>query len=167
MIKIYYAKSSVFEQESSLEDLLKHLPTHFAERALRYQFPQDAYNFVLGRLMLKKAIKALGLSENSLNKISYNEEGKPLMEGISFSISHSQDLVACAFSATGNIGLDVEYPRNIERVYFRHCFNDQEWGLIEKDKSNHTFYQYWTQKEARRFASSRRLLPHKSIQSVQ
>jgi 4'-phosphopantetheinyl transferase len=148
MIRIYYAKSSVFEQENSLEDLLKYLPTHFAERALRYQFSQDAYNFVLGRLMLKKAVEALGLPEACLNKISYNEEGKPLMEGISFSISHSQDLVACAFSATGNIGLDVEYPRNIERDYFRHCFNDQEWTLIQEDKSSHTFYQYWTQKEA-------------------
>lgn len=148
MITIYYAKSSVFETQITLESLLKRLPEHFSERALRYQFSEDAYNFVLGRLMLKKALKTVGLSENSLDTISYNEEGKPLIEGISFSISHSQDLVACAFDRTGHIGLDVEYPRAIKRAHFRHCFNDKEWASIEEDESMHTFYQYWTQKEA-------------------
>lgn len=148
MITTYYAKSSVFEAQISLEALLSYLPEEFSERALRYQFPQDAYNFVLGRLMLKKALKSLALSDKSLNAISYNEAGKPLIEGISFSISHSQDLVACAFAERGNIGLDVEYPRAIKRTHFRHCFNDREWELIQKDESMHTFYQYWTQKEA-------------------
>lgn len=148
MITIYYTKSSTFESERSLAVLLKQLPESFSERALRYQFPQDAYNFVLGRLMLKKALKALDLPEESLNEMTYNAEGKPLIKGISFSISHTQDLVACAFSGTGNIGLDIEYPRPIKRKHFRHCFNDQEWALIQKDESSHTFYQYWTQKEA-------------------
>lgn len=148
MITTYYTKSSAFEAQITLEVLLKQLPEHFSARALRYQFPEDAYNFVLGRLMLKKALKTLGLPVECLNEMTYNEEGKPLIDGISFSISHSQDLVACAFCATGNIGLDVEFPRDITRTHFRHCFNDQEWALIEKDESRHTFYQYWTQKEA-------------------
>ncbi|MFT5648393.1 MAG: 4'-phosphopantetheinyl transferase [Aureispira sp.] len=148
MITTYYTKSSAFEAQITLEALLKQLPEHFSARALRYQFPEDAYNFILGRLMLKKALKTLGLPVECLNKMTYNEEGKPLIEGISFSISHSQDLVACAFSATGNIGLDVEFPRDITRTHFRHCFNDQEWALIQNDESRHTFYQYWTQKEA-------------------
>ena len=148
MTTIYYTQSSRIETKIPLASLLKQLPNSFSERALRYQFPQDAYNFVLGRLMLKKALKTVGLSERCLNEMTYNEEGKPLIEGISFSISHSQDLVACAFCATGNIGLDVEFPRDIKRAHFRHCFNDQEWALIQADKSRQTFYQYWTQKEA-------------------
>lgn len=148
MITTYYIKSSAFEAQITLEALLKQLPEHFSERALRYQFSEDAYNFVLGRLMLKKALKTLGLPVERLNEMTYNEEGKPLIEGISFSISHSQDLVACAFCATGNIGLDVEFPREITRTHFRHCFNAQEWALIQKDESRHTFYQFWTQKEA-------------------
>jgi 4'-phosphopantetheinyl transferase len=148
MITTYYTKSSVFEAQIELEALSKYLPEQFWERASRYKFAQDAYNFVLGRLMLKKALKTLGLPKESLKDMTYNEAGKPLVEGISFSISHSQDLVACAFAATGNIGLDVEYPRAIKRTHFRHCFNDQEWGLIQEDESMHTFYQYWTQKEA-------------------
>lgn len=148
MITIYYAKSSTFEAQITLDALLEYLPEAFLERALRYQFSQDAYNFVLGRLMLKKALKTLNLPENRLNELICNEDGKPLIEGISFSISHSQDLVACAFSAKGNIGLDVEFPRNIKRIHFRHCFNEQEWDLIQADKTMHTFYQFWTQKEA-------------------
>lgn len=148
MITIYYAKSSVFEAANKLEDLLVDLPKAFAERALRYKFSQDTYNFILGRSMLKKALKSMNLPKSRLNEIIYNKEGKPLLEGISFSISHSKDLVACAFSKTGNIGLDVEFPRAIKRNHFRHCFNDQEWALIQKDEGMDTFYQYWTQKEA-------------------
>jgi 4'-phosphopantetheinyl transferase len=148
MITIYYAKSSTFEAQITLDALLKYLPETFSERALRYQFSQDAYNFTLGRLLLKKALKALSLPETHLNELICNEEGKPLIKGISFSISHSQDLVACAFSSTGNVGLDVEFPRNIKRAHFRHCFNEQEWALIQEDKTMHTFYQFWTQKEA-------------------
>lgn len=148
MITIYYANSSAFEAEYQLEDLLIHLPKAFSKRAFRYQFSQDAYNFVLGRLMLKKALNALNLPEKCLNEIIYNKEKKPLLKEISFSISHSKDLVACAFSQTGNVGLDVEFPRAIQRDHFRHCFNDQEWALIQQDESMHTFYQFWTQKEA-------------------
>lgn len=148
MITTYYAKSSLFETQIGLEALLKHLPQSVSVRASRYKFSQDAYNFVLGRLMLKKALQTLGLPEISLSEMTYNEAGKPLMDGIAFSISHSQDLVACAFATNGNIGLDVEYPRAIKRSHFRHCFNDKEWDLIQEDESMHTFYQFWTQKEA-------------------
>ncbi|WMX12270.1 4'-phosphopantetheinyl transferase superfamily protein [Aureispira sp. CCB-E] len=148
MITVYHAISSTIETQISLKDLLINLPAHFRERALRYQFSQDAYNFVLGRLMIKKALGALGLPEKLLNEIVYNKEGKPLMKEMSFSISHSKDLVACAFAPTGQIGLDVEYPRKIARAHFRHCFNDREWASIQGDTSMHTFYQFWTQKEA-------------------
>lgn len=148
MIEIYYAKSSEWEKQATLSSLLRHLPEKISERALRYRFSIDAYNFVLGRLMLKKALKESGLSEELLKEIYYNEAEKPLIQGLSFSISHSQDLVACAFSKEGNIGLDVEFPRSIQREHFRHCFNEKEWSLIQIDKSMHTFYRFWTQKEA-------------------
>lgn len=148
MIKIYYAKSSEWEKKISLSALLDRLPKDLKERALRYHFSTDAYNFVLGRLMLKKALGELSLPTEFLKEMYYNESGKPLINGLSFSISHSKDLVACAFNKEGNIGLDVEFPREIERGHFRHCFSDAEWRLIQEDESMHTFYQFWTQKEA-------------------
>lgn len=148
MTTVYYAKSSDFQEKISLKKLLLQLPPSFEERALRYHFAQDAYNFVLGRLLLKKGVECLNLPIANLAKMRYNKEEKPLVNGLSFSISHSKDLVACAFAATGKIGLDVEFPRKIKREHFAHYFNEKEWATIQADKSMHTFYKYWTQKEA-------------------
>lgn len=145
---ILYANSDDFQKEKSLADLLKLLPDAMQERAYRYKFAQDAYNFVLGRLLLKEGLKRMGFSEDILNNIYYNKEEKPMLEGVAFSISHSQYLVACAVSKNGQIGLDIEIPRNIKKENFRHCFNDQEWAKIMEDNTLHTFYTCWTQKEA-------------------
>ncbi|BDS11140.1 4'-phosphopantetheinyl transferase family protein [Aureispira anguillae] len=148
MLTIYYINSLDVQKEIALDLLLGYLPMSFKERALRYRSKQDAYNFVIGRLFLKKALQESNLPLGGLETIYYNEEEKPLMEGLSFSISHSNDLVACAFASGGNIGLDVEFPRAINRKHFRHCFNEKEWRKIQEDTTMHTFYTYWTQKEA-------------------
>lgn len=148
MSTVYYINSSVIEKIRPLDSLLSYLPSLFETRALRYRSSQDAYNFVLGRLMLRKALEVVGLPVNTLTKIYYNEEEKPLLDGLAFSISHSQHLVACAFAPKGNLGLDIEFPRSMDRKHFRHCFNEEEWAKIQADTSMHTFYSYWTQKEA-------------------
>lgn len=145
---ILYANSDDFQKEKSLANLLELLPDAMKERAYRYKFAQDAYNFVLGRLLLKEGLKRMGFSEEVLNDISYNKEEKPMLEGVAFSISHSQHLVTCAVSKTGQIGLDIEIPRNIKKENFRHCFNDHEWAKIMADNTLHTFYTYWKQKES-------------------
>lgn len=148
MVIIYYAKSSDFQEKTPLQNLLAQLPPSFEKRALRYRFAQDAYNFVLGRLLLKKGLEHFGLSVEMLATMHYNKEEKPFINGLSFSISHSNDLVACAFAETGDIGLDVEFPRTIKREHFKRSFNEEEWAEIQRDKTMHTFYTYWTQKEA-------------------
>ncbi|MCP4438726.1 MAG: 4'-phosphopantetheinyl transferase superfamily protein [Aureispira sp.] len=148
MISIFYSNSTEIKEKTSLNDLLQKLPKSMEERALRYKFAQDAFNFVLGRLLLKKGLETLGLPAQKLEDLYYNEEEKPLLEGISFSITHSQDLVACAFAAKGNLGLDLECARILNRKHFRHCFNEEEWSNISSDESLDTFYWYWTAKEA-------------------
>ena len=145
---VNYVNSSEFQEVISLEALLKKIPENMQSRALRYRFPQDAYNFVLGRLLLKKALIDNGFSTQNLENIYFNEMQKPLIDGISFNISHSKHLVGCAYSLDGNIGLDIEFPRLIKKENFRNCFNALEWQYINFDDSLHTFYTYWTQKEA-------------------
>ena len=147
MTAIYYTYSSEYSDSVPLDQLLEKLPSIFHERARRYRKKEDAYNFVLGRLLLHKVInkRKLGLDIASMY---YNEEGKPFLDGLFFSISHSQNLVACAISLTQTIGLDVEYPRLIEKRHFRSYFSDTEWSNIVADETLHTFYAYWTQKEA-------------------
>lgn len=148
MATVLFANSTDFQQKKTINELVAPFSELTKKRALRYQFPQDAYNFILGRILLKEALKKIGVPPSTIENLHYGEDGKPFLEGIKFSIAHSQHLVACAFHPSEEVGLDIEFPRNLKKTHFRHCFNDIEWASIEADVSMHTFYQYWTQKEA-------------------
>jgi len=118
------------------------------ERAARFRFPRDAYNFVLGRLLLQKGLRELGLDDD-LSGIRYQENGKPQLDGVHFNISHSDHLVVCVLSKEGEIGIDVEVRRAIELENFVNYFTEDEWADINgADDPIGRFYFYWTRKEA-------------------
>lgn len=148
MVHLLYLNSAVVEQAYSLTELLPLLPDALHERARRYQQTQDAFNFVLGRLLLKQALLKSGLPAQQLEAMQYTSTAKPYLPELHFSISHSQEWVACAFSKEQAVGLDVEVPRSINKAHFRHCFSLKEWDDITAEEGWHTFYQYWTAKEA-------------------
>jgi 4'-phosphopantetheinyl transferase len=128
--------------------LLQFLPQTAAKRAARYRRSQDAYNFVLGRLLLRQALIRSNLPLRYLEILEYTDAGKPVLPNLYFSISHSQNWVGCAFSTEQAVGLDLEVPRSLEKNHFRSSFSLHEWDLIDADDGFHTFYQYWTAKEA-------------------
>lgn len=140
--------SAAVEASHSLTELLLLLPDSLQDRAARYKQTQDAYNFVLGRLLLKQALLKSGLPTEKLEAIHYTATQKPYLADLHFSISHSQEWVACAFSKEQVVGLDVEVPRPIKKAHFRHSFSLKEWDEITAEEGLHTFYQYWTAKEA-------------------
>lgn len=146
MTKLLYINSGVVQQAIRLETLLAKLPQSMHVKALRYQKREDAFNFALGRLLLKRIL--LNDCNDTLNDIFFNQFDKPLLPNCYFSISHSCNTVACAFNRAYPIGLDVEKSRVLNKYLFKHCFDEREWQLIESDISMHQFYTYWTMKEA-------------------
>lgn len=148
MVTLFYANSAVVAAQVPLKKLYQDLPEAMQTRANNYLQTSDAYNFVLGRLLLQKGLQNLGLFEG-WEAIYYNQQDKPLLPNCFFSIAHSNDWVACAICPEQAIGLDMELSRSqLARRHFRHCFDEQEWARIQSDASMHTFYTYWTQKEA-------------------
>lgn len=148
MLKIYHADTQSFMEKYGLDILLKQLPKNLHSKAYRYRRPQDAYNFVLGRLMLKHGLKELGI-DSDLGKIRYNENEKPMLDGVFFNISHSADLVVCGLTNEGEIGIDVELEKEIDLKDFVKTFTPNEW----KDITEHSFplkkfYWYWVRKES-------------------
>nr|BAP47693.1 polyunsaturated fatty acid synthase PfaE [Aureispira marina] len=148
MLHLLYINSAVVQATYTLTELLLLLPDSVKERTLRYQQPQDAYNFVLGRLLLQQALLEKGGAAEELEAIQYSSNQKPWLPSLNFNISHSQEWVACAFSSEQAVGLDIEVPRPLKKTHFRHCFSLKEWDEITADVGMHTFYQYWTAKEA-------------------
>ena len=148
MISVYKADTKVVIRKANLNELLKKLPLEWHERANRYKFEADSSNFVIGRLLLKEGLKKIG-KENLFNKIDYQESGKPILENVYFSISHTKDLVMCAVTELGEIGIDIEKVKPVELDDFESFFTTDEWD----DINNHSepllrFYWYWTRKES-------------------
>lgn len=148
---IYYSKTSEIATESSLGDLLKLLPEVLKGRALRYKNKKDAYNFVIGRLLLREGLKANFIDEKELGQVVKNEYGKPYIEGqnFHFNISHSNDLVACAVSLKNPLGIDVEQESEIDMKPFKTWFTVAEWASIYAAKNpTNRFFWYWRRKES-------------------
>ncbi|MFK7807233.1 MAG: 4'-phosphopantetheinyl transferase superfamily protein [Saprospiraceae bacterium] len=148
MHKVYHANTTQYIAGNPLESLYKDLPKEIEKRALRFRFPKDAYNFVVGRLLLQKGLRELGMSDD-LSKMTYQENGKPEMEGLWFNISHSAHQVVCVLSTEGPIGIDIEVRSDIELSDFVNYFTEQEWLDIQGATDPLArFYFYWTRKEA-------------------
>ena len=92
--------------------------------------------------------KVLSL-ENSDYKITYDINGKPLLNSIyNISISHSHEIAAIAISDNSNIGLDVQFKES-------KIFNIQNKFLNKSEKSNigdnptvDILTMVWTSKES-------------------
>ena len=148
MIHVYIADSEAVSRKYKLELFSRKLPESERERAHRYKNAQDAYNFILGRLLLKDALVRMNMAV-SIEQINYLESGKPFLKNVSFNISHSVDRVVCAIAAQGTIGVDIEKERSLVLENFKPWFTGSEWQHIcSADKTGDLFYWYWTRKES-------------------
>ena len=145
---IYRSHTKSLIQQKALQSLLQRLPASLHPKALRYQSEISAYNYVIGRLLLQRALHDLGL-DNDLEKIEFQENGKPIISGTHFNISHSDHQVICGFSKEGQIGVDLEKINQIDFDDFTSMFSLQEWAAINSaDDPLRTFYWFWTRKES-------------------
>jgi len=149
MITVLFVDSSKVIRDIKLDLLMKDMPIEVKEKANRYRFKRDAYNYILGRLMLLQALKNSNLTNLSLEDIHYNKDEKPLIDGLYFSISHSEDMVVCSYSIDENLGIDIEQKRVLEMGNFKDWFTSKEWEEIYADaKPLSIFFRKWTQKES-------------------
>lgn len=148
MIYIYQSDSERVREKMPLQGLLDSLPNHLHARALRYKVERDRYNFALGRVLLKQGLEQLGLGDQ-LDMVSYQDRGKPIHPNVFFNISHSANLVTCALSTKGALGIDVEHVTSVKLEDFRRWITASEWADInEASIPLRRFYWYWTRKES-------------------
>lgn len=104
--------------------------------------PKDCHK--IGReLILKIASEKLGHTP----EIKIGKNGKPYIDGLHFNLSHSGNLIACAFS-DDEVGIDVEKIRSYRPRVLK-SFHPAEVARVEKSEDKDTeFYKIWTMKEA-------------------
>jgi 4'-phosphopantetheinyl transferase len=143
-------------EASSLHQLLS--PDE-AERAARFRFEKHRDNFVVGRARLRMLLASyLGIAAPEL-RFTYAAQGKPLLSTVkdklplAFNVSHSGEMVVCAFTLSRRIGVDVELVRrdfNVEEIAER-FFSAAERLVIRNlpaEQRYEGFFRCWTRKEA-------------------
>lgn len=139
-----------------VEKQLALLPEGEQTRLLKYRRWQDQQASLIGRVLSKtKLSELLHVPRESL-QINRDEHGRlrlenqPFWEG-DFNLSHSNDLIACAVTKSGKIGVDVQYIKPIDLDVAKQFLNSEELQYSERvhrDKLIEFIYQIWTLKEA-------------------
>ena len=147
-VGLYIAHPVAMNTRKTVRQLLEGLPNSMHQRAMRYKREKDAYNFILGRLLLQEGLRDLKIPD-TIENISFEKNGKPFLESTFFNISHTSDMVACIISKKGRIGIDIEKEEEVELENFESWFTAAEWKIIHSAPSPlRQFYWYWTRKES-------------------
>jgi 4'-phosphopantetheinyl transferase len=128
-------------------------------RSNRYVFPRIRRSFILGRGALRLLLgHCTGLDPSAVEFV-YNELGKPWLasEDLSFNVSHSGDIFACAIAASKQasvgVGLDIEEIRDLPDIeslasQTLSAHEMDEWKNLPREAKLPSFFQSWTCKEA-------------------
>ena len=150
MIQIYYTHIQAAAHEALLRTYLPLFSVPFQRKVNRYRRWQDAQLSLLGRMLLWQGMENFG-ERYTDQTLQFTAPRKPFFKQseLQFNISHSGELVACAISKTGEIGIDVEWRVDLEIKDFKSQMTDREWQRVTTAKDSlKEFYIYWTEKEA-------------------
>jgi 4'-phosphopantetheinyl transferase len=147
-VTIYSTETKPLIKQKALPKLLSYLPDSLQSKAMRYRSDQSAFHFVIGRLQLLRGLNHFGI-DRELEHVAFQENGKPILPGIHFNISHSGHQVICAFSKEGLLGVDLEKIKAIDFSDFGSVFSVKEWTAIKgAEDPLRSFYWFWTRKES-------------------
>jgi len=124
----------------------------------RFLFDKDRHQFLVARALCRCALSHYAPVEPSAWRFEQNVYGKPHIAepadvSLSFNVTHSRGLVACAVAAEGRVGLDVEsLTRKTAGVDLaRRYFAAEEVAALESappERRHALFFRFWTLKES-------------------
>ena len=151
--------TSLDQSGSRLEKHEQILATDERARAKRFRFERDRNRFVRRRGVLREILGCyLGIEPNAV-RLTYGEHGKPKLveemvsRNIEFSLSHSEGMALYGFSHDHQIGVDIEYIREVPEIdqiagqFFSEGEREVLRSLKAREKTG-AFYKCWTRKEA-------------------
>lgn len=132
-------------------ELLRCLPADMRSRHARFVQQGDRDGYLLARLLLVSLLDDRERPAVCLDGWGSGPHGKPALAAgqPELSLSHSRGLVACALSAAGPVGLDVETHRAIDLDDFRSFLSPAQWQAITAAAApTVAFYELWTALES-------------------
>ena len=128
------------------------------ERAGRFRFDADRFNFLRSRLFLRLVLSASLGSQMTPDKVQLETgfNGKPGIGNggdLQFNFSRSDKLAICGVANGRRIGVDIESPKempdreSVARVIFS-ASEKRCWDDCPDERKSSLFYRAWTRKEA-------------------
>ena len=159
-------------EEDCFLALFKSLSQDETERAARLHFDRDRRSFIICRGLLRSILAGyLGLNPAQI-LFEYGAQGKPSLQNraMCFSVSHSEERVLYALCKNCELGVDLEYVRELPdaEILAQRFFAPSEYiefcGTTPAARTR-AFFCCWTRKEAYIKATGRGLsLPLDSFQ---
>jgi 4'-phosphopantetheinyl transferase len=128
-----------------------------ADRANHYFFDRDRRRFTIGRAVLRLILSGYLETEAEQVQFSYGKFGKPTLAapnaGIRFNVSHSQDVAVVAVAHGREVGVDIEFVRQLtdREQLLTATFSSRElavYRLLPCQQQQAAFFAGWTRKEA-------------------
>ena len=147
MVKLYVADISNLPDPLLVPDELKKLPMERQQRIHNMQQEKSRKQSMGVGLLLQKVLALYHMQDS---QVYTGEHGKPMIEGLEFSLSHSGNLVVCAVS-NKPVGCDVERLREAPRGVAKRCFSEGEQAYLSQFSEveyDREFFKLWTMKES-------------------
>lgn len=125
-------------------------------RASRFHFEKDRRRFIAARGWLRFILAYYLQAKPDQLGFIYNEYGKPELinsSGITFNISHSENIALFAFAKNLTLGIDIEAKNrrcDMDGIAQR-FFSEAEYAVLKnlsEEKKRDAFFNGWTRKEA-------------------
>jgi 4'-phosphopantetheinyl transferase len=125
-------------------------------RADRFHFSEDRRDYTLAHDLVRRRLSAYGAVEPAAWQFLADADGKPFLAdgaGLSFNLSHTRGLVACAIAAGPTVGIDVERAARMldAGAIAERYFSPVECAWLARGAGEDhrvRFLELWTLKEA-------------------
>jgi 4'-phosphopantetheinyl transferase len=160
-IQVFLATPEALLGQQPVHDVLSSLDEQDRLHIARFRFSRDQDIAIASRLLQRLAIAHCArIAPEAVGDLRFSSEpgNRPvvlapaLAQAFFFSAANTRGMVACAVSATNNLGLDVEeIKEKLAPELVDHCCTADEraelWSLPEEERRK-AFFQLWTLKES-------------------
>jgi 4'-phosphopantetheinyl transferase len=152
-VHVYYCATATIDR-AALTNARETLSVNERRRCARLRVEEDRRDFTIAHDLLRRSLSRYAPVQPDAWEFAANAYGKPqLVNGaLSFSLSHTRGLVACAVAARMPIGIDVEsVSRGADPQIADRFFSAWEAAMLHEcpeDRRRVRFIELWTLKEA-------------------
>lgn len=147
MVYVYIANIANLQDPLKNPVLMNGLAKDRVDKIKKLKQLKDRQQSLGAGILLLNLLNNLGMKAEGLY---YDENGKPVMQGVSFNLSHSGDMVVCAISEKP-VGIDIEKIKEMKLNVAERFFTQSEKEYLEHfagDKKKEEFFRLWTMKES-------------------